>query len=166
MIYHYEIKSLDKLNMIVRSVIILFLFILLLSSCLGRRYTITKEYIQSNFPMEDSPFDFKAILIDSIGEENYPVKYKVKEESSVIMVSENLKAKKRIYFYKETPNYEWFNTTKGVISKVLTIKMKRNSWYQISTLMSSFGNQEVEYFLYINNKGELKIFKPKIISNW
>lgn len=114
------------------------------------RYTVTKDYIESNCYFEQS-IVFEEIQIDSFALDSVPVKYSVINFLTIGPINSEDSITTRLYFYKKNYNYEWNYITNSSLHEILPIQIKPDSWYLFRALMIN-GNPNGKVFIHIDKQ--------------
>lgn len=128
--------------------LLIFLPIVLLYSCNNCSYVITNEYIECSCGFEQG-FSFQELDVDSIDSQGKPISRKVIKWAELFLNSPC----KRVYFYKQNNDYEWFYNNK--MFDTLPIVMKEGHWYYIRALVVN-GHPFRAYYIFINPDGSMK----------
>jgi hypothetical protein len=90
----------------------LILFMVLIYGCNDCEYKITNDYIKSNCDFIQGFYLYK-IDVDSLDDQNIPITYKVIERISLGLIDNKGKAAKKIFFFQENENYDWYDIKTG-----------------------------------------------------
>jgi hypothetical protein len=118
------------------------------------KYTIKPEYIESTCDFVEG-FYFQELKVFSF-RDNLPDSVEVVRNIDLSLIKDDLRPRKKIFFYNQNSNYEWYDINRGILLRTLPIKMKYGKWYKIRGLVFR-GNPDRAAFLRYTEDGQFKV---------